>query len=151
MNHQDQNLKIEKFCIDDLMDELYHYTKKELQNRGKLNVGVEILKYSDDEKCWVQTDRLRLRQIFTSLLDKAIKFTDMGYIFFGYHKSINNHFRFFVDDTGTGIYNDADLDLSIARGLVQMMGGKMEIRPSNDAGISVNFNIVCEKRDIFEN
>ena len=148
MNHQDKNIKVEMFCLDELMDELYNYTKKELQNRGKSNVGVEIIKYADLEKCYVQTDSLRLRQIFTSLLDNAIKFTDMGYIFFGYHMSINNHFSFFVDDTGTGIYNDADLDLSIAQGLVQLLGGKMEIRPSEDAGISINFSIICQH---FEN
>ena len=142
-----QENKEEKFCIDDLMDELYTYVTQKLQNKGKSNVGVEIIKYSDAEKYWICTDRERLRQIFVNLLDNAVKFTNVGGIFFGYHTSVGDNMNFFVDDTSDGFINDADLDITIAQGLVKLMGGEMEVRPAEDAGISVNFNITCEKID----
>ena len=145
MNTQGQNLKPEEtFCIDDLMDELYNYVKKELQNRGKSHIGVEILKFSDIENCRVRTNRLRLRQIFNCLLDNMISLIDRGYIFFGYHTGIDNIVSFIVDDTGMGIYKDTDFDLSIARGLVEQMGGKIRIEPTYDAGTAIKFDINCE-------
>jgi signal transduction histidine kinase len=150
MNHQNQNLKMEKFCIDDLMEELYIFVKKELQNFGKQHVGVKNFNYPGIEKCWVYSDRERLRQIFCNLLDNAVKFTDKGYIFFGYHISASNHINFFVDDTGIGTYNDTDLVMSIAQGLVQQFGGKIDVRETKDAGMSVNFKIACQLCEEFE-
>ena len=136
----------ETFCIDDLMQELHTYTAQRLQCKGKSNVEIEVFNLSNVDKCLIKTDCNRLRQIFISLIDNAIKYTDTGYILFGYHVSnAPNYMNFFVDDTGTGIINDADLDIAIAQGLVKLMGGKMEVRPSNDAGISVNFGITCER------
>ena len=144
MNIQENNE--ETFCIDDFMNELHTYVTQQLKNKGKSKVGVEIFNLSNVEKCLIQTDRTRLRQIFINLFDNAIKFTAVGYILFGYHISnAPNIVNFFVDDTGNGIINDADLDISIAQGLVKLMGGEMEVRPAEDAGISVNFNITCEK------
>jgi len=159
MQHHDIILKVSKikpeqsetFCLDDLIDELYIFVKQELQKSGKTNVGVEVCKYSNIKKCWVSTDRTRLRQIFRNLLDNAVQLTDRGYIFFGYHTSVNNNINFFVDDTGVGIYSDTNLGLSIAEGLVQQMGGKMEVKPAEDAGTSVHFNIICTPVEFFEN
>jgi len=150
-NKSEKILKMETFCLDDLMDEMYIFVKTELQKKGKANVGVEILKYSSLQKCWVHTDRVRLKQIFQNLLDNAVIQTDRGYIFFGYHTTATNIISFFVDDTGIGMYNDYKLGLSIAEGLVQQMGGEMEVRPADDAGVSVHFNIVCQPCEIFEN
>ncbi|MDR2147742.1 MAG: HAMP domain-containing histidine kinase [Tannerella sp.] len=144
MNNQDQTKEI--FCIDDLLEEMYAYVSQELQKRGKSHVKVEILKYNytDFEKVSVRTNRLRLQQIFTNLLDNVAKVTDRGYIFFGYHTGGDNIISFFVDDTGIGIYNDSDLELSIAQGLVQQMGGKISIEPCYDAGQAIKFDINCE-------
>ena len=140
-----QDNKQETFCIDDFMDELHIYVTQTLQNKGKSKVGVEIFKYTKKKKCFIHTDRTRLRQIFVNLLDNAVKFTDVGLIYFGYHTSVGNNMNFFVDDTSDGIFNDEDLNLSIAHGLVKLMGGEMEVRPAEDSGMSVSFNITCQK------
>jgi len=136
----------ETFCIDAFIQEMHTYAAQHLQSKGKSNIGVEIFNLSNVEKCLIKTDRNRLQQIFINLIDNAIKHTDTGYILFGYHVSnAPNYMNFFVDDTGTGIINDTDLDITIAQELVKLMGGKMEVRPSDDAGISVNFGITCER------
>jgi len=145
MNNQDQNLKTDEiFCIDEMMDELYIYVKNELEKRGRQHVNVEILKYTDLDKCLVRTNRQRLWQIFTNLLDNVAKVTDRGYIFFGYHTGIEGTVRFFIEDTGMGIYIDSDLELSIAQGLVQQMGGKITVEPEKEAGMAIRFNINCK-------
>jgi signal transduction histidine kinase len=150
-NKQEEILNPETFCMDDLMDELCYYTKNELQKRGKSNVGVELCNFSDYEKCWVHTDRVRLRQIFNNLLDISVRQTDTGYIFLGFHTSVSNNMNFFVDDTGNSIFDDDCLELVIARGLIQQMGGNMEVIPTKDAGTSVNFNIMCYPCEVHEN
>ena len=162
MNNQDHILTVSKstpknpetFNVDGLMKELYIYVKQELQDRNKSNVRVELCKLTGIEKCLVHTDLTILRQIFINLLDNAIQRTFVGCIFFGYHTpsiSVISNISFFVEDTGNGIYNDVNLDLSIAQGLVKQLGGKMEIRSTEDTGVSINFNIICKPFEFFEN
>jgi hypothetical protein len=49
------------------------------------------------------------------------------------------------------MYNKNDLNYPIAEGLIKKLGGEMKITPSDDAGISVKFNIVCAPFDLNEN
>ena len=150
-NKQEDRLHPETFCMDRLMYELDKYVKNELQKSGKSNIGVDVAKFSDYENCMVHTDRTRLRQIFCNLIDIAVQNTETGYILFGYHTSVSNNMNFYVDDTGSGIYNENDVRYSIARGLIQQMGGKMKVFPSNNAGTSVQFNIKCYPFDVPDN
>ena len=48
------------------------------------------------------TDNVKLRQIIYNLLSNAEKFTDVGFIKFGYTLK-NNKIEFFVEDSGIGI------------------------------------------------
>jgi len=138
------NIKIEEtFCIDELLDELFDYVKKELQKKGKSHINVELLKYTDVEKLSICANRKLLLQIFRCLLDNVVKLTDRGHIFFGYHVGSYNKIRFLIEDTGIGVYNDSDLELSIAQGLVEQLGGKIEILPTKESGMSINFDVNC--------
>ncbi len=51
----------------------------------------------------LNTDEDRLRQIFSNLLDNALKFSHQGHINFGIHQEDRNRITFFVRDTGIGI------------------------------------------------
>ena len=146
-----EHIHPETFCIDDLMDEMLIFVKKELQKRGKSKVKSEILKYSNIEKCWVHTDRKLLRDVFFHLLDISVKLTDRGCICFGYHTGVSNIINFLIEDTGTGIYNDSGYELSIAQGLVEQLGGNMEVEFVEDVGMSVDFNMISQPCEIFEN
>ena len=163
MNPQDQIIRVTKikegqtplypetFFLDDLINEMCQYAKAELKKIDRTNVDVEVFKYSRFEKCLLHADRVKLRQVFINLLDNSVKYTDRGCIFFGFHTSVSNNINFFVEDTGLGICNENDLELSIAQGLVQQLGGSMEVRPSEDAGTAVNFNIACTPCELSNN
>lgn len=51
----------------------------------------------------VKGDKTRLTQIFTNLLDNAVKFGDKGEIAFGTRSLSDSEISFFVSDTGKGI------------------------------------------------
>ena len=148
-------LNFETFCLNELMDEMKIYTEQELQKYGRSNVKIEIFKDYIKERNWVHTDRKCLRQILTILLDNAVKHTTIGYILFDYQlplfSPVRNNVSFFVDDTGTGIFNETDTNMSIAKGLVELLGGELEVRPESDAGTAVSFNIVCTPFDLPKN
>ena len=146
-NEQAHKLQSETFCLNEFKEEMKIYAEQELEKAGKSHVNVEIFKDYYVEKYWIHTDRKCLRQTFTILLDNAIKHTDTGYILFDFHISIispvRNNVRFFVDDTGNGIYDENDPNLSIAQGLIEQMGGEMKIHPAGEAGTSIKFDIMC--------
>ena len=154
MNNQ-QKIKSEQpeaFCLDDFIDEMQHYVKIELQKLNKSNVGVELHRYTHFKRCWVNIDRNKLRQIFVNLLSNSIRLTDRGYIFLGYHTSASgDNVNFLIDDTGIGIYSDSTLDLAISKGLVETMGGKMDLEITADLGIEIRFNIECVPFEFAEN
>ena len=104
------------------------------------------------------SDPDRLKQIFINLIGNALKFTQKGFIKYGY--SINNdEILFYVRDTGIGIPKDktetmfgrfiqadntltrkhkgSGLGLAISKGLVALLGG--QIWCESDLGKGANF------------
>lgn len=70
-----------------------------------------------EEDFYIYTDKNRFEQIFTNFLSNAVKFTEKGYIEFGYtfnhsypkqqeKQDVPKNIRFFVKDTGIGLSED---------------------------------------------
>ncbi|MFR7876293.1 MAG: sensor histidine kinase [Butyricimonas paravirosa] len=57
-------------------------------------------------ECCIRSEKNRLTQVITNLINNAIKFTKEGTIRFGYHLLEKDSLYFYVSDTGCGI--DAD-------------------------------------------
>ncbi|BAU64892.1 ATP-binding region ATPase domain protein [Stanieria sp. NIES-3757] len=103
---------------------------------------------------FIHADEKRLRQVLLNLLANAVKFTDRGSVTF----KVGNHdgkLRFEVKDTGIGIAADqleaiflpfqqvgeqsrttegTGLGLAISRQLIQMMGGKLQVKSTLGQG-----------------
>ena len=111
----------------------------------------------------ITTDTIRLRQIFSNLLENSIKFTYKGEIEVGYLVKDKN-LEFFVRDTGIGIPEDkqqiifdrfrqAELDvntrqyggtglgLAISKSLVELLGGQIWMQSRINEGTTFYFTI----------
>jgi len=105
-------------------------------------------------------DPVRLRQVLNNLIGNAIKFTEKGYVRFGYRQSAPDKLEFIVEDTGIGMalekyeivferfrkignhfYQGVGLGLNIAHSLVQMMGGNIWLETTESVGSTFYFTI----------
>jgi len=114
------------------------------------------------------TDAELFQKIMSHILDNAVKFTSRGEIRFGYHQT-PDVFEFYVKDTGIGINLDAHslifdsfiqeelsftrghegsgLGLTIAQGLVRMLGGEMRVESVKDSGSTFFFTLPCPEKN----
>ena len=156
-------VKSESFCADDVIDEMHTLFEVYLSTCQKTHIILETVKGGKVGKRMVYADPVRLRQILHNLLNNAIKFTDNGYIRFGYQMIKTDMLEFFVEDTGIGIpenqldvifqrfrqveqgnnrrYGGTGLGLPISRSLVQLMGGNMHVTSTEGKGSTFFFTI----------
>jgi two-component system, OmpR family, phosphate regulon sensor histidine kinase PhoR len=120
------------------------------------NIGLSALVHEDVSM--VEADRDRLIQIFTNLVDNAIKFTETGTVTFGSSSENGRHFLF-VEDTGIGVsarhlprlgerfyrvdtarsrkMGGTGLGLAIVKHLVNAHGWDMKIKSDQGSGTAV--------------
>ena len=149
--------------LNEMMNELLIFFRTYLRSINKGNVVMLLNASGFIDRCVAKVDPLRLRQTLNNLIGNAIKFTEDGYIRFGYRQSSPDQLEFVVEDTGIGLpfdqqeiiferfrqsqfgynrqYGGTGLGLSISRSLVQMMGGSMWVKSTEGEGSSFYFTI----------
>jgi len=123
--------------------------------------GIELITIMPgDGDMEILTDPVRLKQILVKLLDNAVKYTESGRITFGYELDREN-ITFFVDDTGIGLsedtagiifdlfrkveddklklYGGTGLGLTLARYLVHLLEGEIDVISKENVGSRFNF------------
>lgn len=140
-------------CINNLLQEVYDSIEVQLKNK---DISLFCTKPLEDNKVTVIIDDVRLKQVLTNLMNNALKFTEKGYINFGYKTDIKKYITFFVEDTGIGIaadkqqiifdhfrqeddtttrkYGGTGLGLSISKKLIELMGGKIWVESEKGKG-----------------
>jgi PAS domain S-box-containing protein len=153
------NISRKKFIVNDTLYSLQTlYNQKLIEsNKSALKLVLQL----SDSKIALYTDENRLTQIFTNLLDNAMKFTREGAITFGISGVTDSEIAFFVSDTGIGIikekqsiifdrfaqageeislnYGGNGLGLSIVKKLIGLMGGKIYVESEPGEGTTFSF------------
>lgn len=152
--------------ISELFSELKVFFT-EYQNRiGKQHINLRLQSFNDQSCTLIKTDKVKLKQILINLIGNAFKFTEHGSIECGC-KHENNHILFYTSDTGIGIPEDkhnkiferfsqlhhetvkniggTGLGLSIAKGLVNLLGGRIWLESEVDKGTTFYFTIIYNK------
>lgn len=173
---QSGQLTIKKHRID-LNSILYDVYSSYIQLiKSKKGDNVSLIWHNKDKDSSVKlnTDPLRLRQIFTNLLGNSVKFTDIGSITFGYEFAEKNNektIQFFVKDSGIGLsfehkdhifdrfykiensknpklYRGAGLGLTITKNLVNLLGGDIWVESQEGQGSSFFFSFPYDDVEI---
>jgi len=127
-----------------------------------LNLNLNIL--GDSEKIIIKTDENRFTQVVTNLINNAVKFTEKGFIEIGFAPKIisdKKYLEFYVQDSGCGIPLDKfkivfdrfsqageddfkegnGLGLSISKGIITLLGGKIWVESEVGVGTTFYFTL----------
>ncbi|MFO7656174.1 MAG: PAS domain S-box protein [Bacteroidales bacterium] len=126
------------------------------------NVILSLNTILADDEALIITDTTKILQILTNLVGNALKFTQQGYVNFGYEVK-DNQLEFYVEDSGMGIpldmqevifnrfrqvettdtrhFGGSGLGLSISKAYVEMLGGKMWLSSEPGKGSEFYFTI----------
>ena len=138
---QSGQMKFEKesCSVKELVDDLY------LAHQLLVPTHLRFSKEAEGD-LFIYTDKKRLSQVITNFLTNACKFTNSGYIKLGFkHLRGTDEVAIFVEDSGIGLSEEqqekvfsrffkqdefsqgAGLGLSICQGIVQNLGGRIEL------------------------
>jgi PAS domain S-box-containing protein len=139
------------------LNEQFIYRKKEN------NIPVFLTTGLPDEKSIIRTDRTKVIQIISNLINNSLKFTHEGQIDVGYILK-DGFLEFTVKDTGIGIshdhidkifnrfyqvngassrqYGGTGLGLSICKAYVEMLGGSIQVESEQGKGTTFTFTIL---------
>jgi len=156
----------ETVSINSMLAELIAIFKIQAHNK---QISLFVKPQLTDKQSEIYIDKAKLKQIFTNLIGNAIKFTHRGLVEFGYrilethgHASLPE-LQFYVKDTGIGIkpemhslifdrfvqvetgttrqYGGNGLGLTISKGFVELLGGKIWVESEFDKGSTFYFNM----------
>lgn len=136
------NLNNKEISLTDLFNSVYN----ELVVGVKAEQNIELIKTIPyNQHNHILVDGGKLHQVITNLVNNAIKFTNEGYVEFGYEIKNENTLLFYVKDSGEGIapeyyaevfkrfrqlHDDSStkgsgLGLAISKAYVELMGGSI--------------------------
>ena len=152
-----------KVRIIDLLNSLSLFYQNERNHTGKIDIEIKVEVPAMLLSTVINTDESRLRQLLMNLISNALKFTEKGYIKFGFNKCQNDLVEFYVTDTGIGIpadrqiqifkrfrqlddsftrrFGGTGLGLAICEGLVRLLGGQIWVTSEINKGSTFYFTI----------
>ena len=159
------HINITKVCANEVITDLMKTFEIQAKKQN-------ILLYSkmdlSNEESIINTDRTKLIQILSNLISNALKFTQKGFIEFGYTIKNEKYLEFYVKDTGIGIetenfdrifdrfsqaedyisnkYGGTGLGLAISKGFVEKLGGEIWVESEKGKGSTFYFTLPYKKQ-----
>ncbi|MBN2774276.1 MAG: response regulator, partial [Prolixibacteraceae bacterium] len=158
-------LTIENVNLKIIYESVYSIIQEEKKRINKENIEVRLV-YPENKDLHVESDLSKLKQILINLLKNALKYTEKGYIEFGYKIENPNgkpYILCYVKDTGIGIpenkkdlifeifrqvddsntraYGGVGIGLSISKKLTEILGGKIWVESEINKGSTFFFTI----------
>ncbi|MCK5028397.1 MAG: response regulator [Bacteroidales bacterium] len=173
---ESKKLKIEysECNLSNLLDELLSFFIAERDNHEKQDIKIHVEKEFEYKDIAIYSDGNRIRQVLFNLLNNALKFTTKGSIKFGYFIESPNIF-FFVKDTGIGLtepekeiiferfrqvedkmtrrFGGSGIGLSISKGIIDNLDGRIWVDSEKGEGSTFYFSIplkLVEKKNEHE-
>ncbi len=149
------------FNLNRVLIDIKAFFENEKVRLNKEHISIKFTPHTEDA-IMIYTDKYRFRQVMINLINNALKFTDNGFVEFGYLID-GKMIEFFVKDTGIGI--DADkqdlvfmrfghfenrfkiniastgLGLYICKNMVNLMDGDLQFESAAGAGSVFRFKI----------
>ena len=148
--------------LESCLNELYSQIKITIPKEKEIDF--ELINTENPITNRILTDEIKLKQIIINLITNAIKFTEQGFVTFGYEVSNDNQtISFAINDTGLGIDDahqkiifdrfrriDGDyaikvgglgLGLAISKAYIEMLGGTISLQSKVGIGSRFLFTI----------
>lgn len=165
-------IKINKkeYDLSSFMEEIYKAAKNEQEKLDKKCIKLCFNKPQKDKKLNLVTDFNKLKQIFINLIKNALKFTQEGFVEYGYMTDTLDckpMLKFYVKDTGIGIakekqklifdifrqvddshtrkYEGTGVGLTISKKLIELFGGNISVESKEGVGSTFTFSIPYKK------
>jgi signal transduction histidine kinase len=144
--------------LNKVMEELHSFFKPLI----KPGIEFYLEKGLADKDSFIISDEIKIRKVLTNIINNSLKFTEKGQISFGY-KLKQNELEFFIEDSGIGIpeefipnifnrfqkaenpieklYDGLGLGLSISKGNIDLLKGKIWVDSSPGKGSTFYFTI----------
>ncbi|TRZ75926.1 MAG: PAS domain S-box protein [Bacteroidetes bacterium] len=158
-------IEIGECQINTLLSSLYATMNEVRKKNLKTNIDLISKPFSPDKDFTIMTDGNRLRQVLTNLIENAFKFTENGFVEYGYtfrtDEKQGPFIEFYVKDSGIGIpkdkhhviferfrqaddsntrkYGGTGLGLTICKNLMSLLNG--DIRLESEEGHGTTFFI----------
>jgi len=151
-----------QFHPTDVLNDIYHQYFKSCQLK---NLSLTVHPPAGSESLSLYSDYELVSKVLDHLVDNAVKFTHQGSISFGYELGAG-FVEFFVRDTGIGIapenqdfifqnfaqadpslsraHEGSGLGLSIARGILNLLGGTIRVVSTRNEGACFYFTVPVE-------
>lgn len=155
------------FNIHELLAEIKNNFIDKKVELGKDNVDLRLALPMDMTNQNIFTDPGRLQQVIGNLIENALKYTEKGYVEFGYEIHEEGKLQFYVKDTGKGIskdnqknifnrfknndktanikYSGSGLGLTVSKRVIDLLGGKIWLTSEENNGAVFYFTIPIEQ------
>ncbi|TAL76877.1 MAG: response regulator, partial [Bacteroidetes bacterium] len=154
-------ISYEEASLNSIVNEIIEEARQVIR-RNEKSIILNIKNHFEDNGDLIFTDRIWLKRVLNHLMDNAIKFTLDGSIEFSYLKE-NEQIVFKIRDTGIGInkenlghifeefrqeidghhrpFEGLGIGLTLAKEVVERMGGKIFVQSEKGIGSEFSFSI----------